>query len=82
MQTKTFTLPTYLATALINGDMTGLEDSDVPAYEAALQLAGNGNYVSMGDDEWFSWSNDLPGKAGRLGGNVAEFMVLSHESEE
>ena len=77
MKTATVTLPTYLASALINGDLSGLDTpEDQLAYEAACELAEGGSYVDCSEESWFSWSNDLPGAAGSLGSDVAEFTIL------
>lgn len=77
--TKTFTLPTYLAPPLINGDYSGLGDDDVPAVEAALLLAAGGHFVAVADDGHYSRINDLPGSLGYMHGDVATFTVLFTE---
>lgn len=77
MKTTTFILPTYLASALINGDTSGLDGTnDMAALVAAEDLADGGSYIDVSDDTWFSRQNDLPGRAGRLGGAVATYTVL------
>jgi hypothetical protein len=77
MKTTKVTLPTFLASALINGDLSGLDDNeDMGYYEQALQLAQGGTYIDVSEDSWFSWTNDLPGK--RFGADVAEYTILWH----
>lgn len=82
MKTATVVLPSYLASALINGDVTGLENRDMPEYEAALALLEEypgGSYVDVGDS-YMSRSNDLPGPS--LLTDVAEFTILYRDDDE
>ncbi len=72
-KTETFVLPAFLASALINGDVSGLEESDNKWLEAALKLAEPGHYVDVGE-EYFAHRCDLPGF--NMGADVAEFTVL------
>lgn len=67
-------LPAFLASALINGDTSGLEDSDMPHYESALKLAEGGSYVDVGEETYFSRTCDLPGF--RLGADMAVYTIL------
>lgn len=75
--TRMFRLPAYLASALINGDVTGLGDEPdaLKVVEAAEKLASPGHYVGVGEDTRFAWYCDLPGW-GRRGVDVADFTVL------
>lgn len=77
IHTKTYRLPTFLATALINGDISGLEESDMQWVEAAIKLASGGSYVDVGEESHFASYCDLPGF--RLGCDVADFTVLYHD---
>lgn len=72
---ETATLPAFLASALINGDTSGLEDPDMKHYEAALQYAEPGSYVSVGEETFFSYSCDLP-SWGRMGAEMVEYTIL------
>lgn len=76
MNTKTETaiFPTFLASALINGDTSGLSEEDMPWLEAANAYAAPGHIVSCGEDSWFAWSCDLPGFD--LGADVCEYTIL------
>jgi hypothetical protein len=68
-------LPAFLASALLNGDLTGLEDSDMPIYEAALAYCKGYRVVDVNVGEsYFSHSCDLPM---RFAGDVAEYTLLS-----
>jgi len=73
---RTVKLPAFLASALINGDTSGLEGCDMPAYYAALKLAEGGSYVDVGEAS-FSWGTyDLLASAGgNLGGDYADYTI-------
>ncbi len=81
MKTIKVTLPAYMASALINGDVSGLDDRDLPYLEMALGIAARegGYFVGCGDEPSFQhrvW--DLPG---HLGCDVLEYEILC-EGEE
>lgn len=71
--TTTAVLPAFLASALINGDTSSLDDGDMQWYEEALKYAGDGQYVDVGEP-YFAWRNELPGF--NLGADVAEYTIL------
>jgi hypothetical protein len=77
MRSETVTLPAFLAPALINGDTSGLEESDMKWVEAAHAYCAPGHIVSCGDGTWFAWRNDLPGF--NLGCDVMEYTILYPE---
>lgn len=66
-------LPAFLASAIINGDVSGLEEGDNKWLEAALKYAEPGYYVDVGES-YFSKSTDLPLRWG--GGDVAEYTIM------
>lgn len=74
MKTETRTLPAHWAPYLINGDATGLDDSDEKECDAYMEREGLPAPVDCGE-AYFAWRND----ANRLGGDVCEFTFLIHE---
>lgn len=74
MRAATATLPAFLASALINGDTSGLEDRDLPWVDAAHAYAAPGRIVSAEGEAFFSWSCELPGF--KLGADMLEFVIL------
>jgi hypothetical protein len=74
MTSYTIILPAFLASALINGDMSGLNDEDLVWVERVVAYASPGRIVSCDEDTWFSRSNDLPGYT--LACDVARYTVL------
>ena len=69
----TYTLPLYWASALINGDLSGLEENEIDELDRFLERESNPYFVDVSEETWFSWSND----ANRLGGDVAEFKAIA-----
>lgn len=74
IRAETVTLPAFLASALINGDLSGLSDGDERWVEAAVAYCAPGRIVSCSDEEFFSWSCDLPGF--NKGANMLEYTVI------
>lgn len=73
---RTVKLPAFLASALINGDLSGLEDRYMPVYEAALKLAEGGYYVDVGEASFSCGAYALPASAGgNLGGDYADYTI-------
>lgn len=74
LNTETYILPAYWASALINDDYTGLEESDIEAIEAFLFANKEqiGSCIDVSEDSWFAHSND----AINLGCDVATFTFL------
>lgn len=79
MRIETITLPAFLASALINGDVSGLSDEDSDWLMKALEYVGAGRVVSCAEETHFSRYCDLPGF--RLGADMLEYTVLYPESE-
>lgn len=80
MRSETVTLPAFLASALINGDVSGLDDADMKWLEAAHEYVSPGHIVSTEGEGYFAWSCDLPGYT--LGGDVLEYVVLYTEASQ
>lgn len=85
IEVDTVTLPSYWASALVNGDDSGLEDNEIAMVEAACgRLAADGWYVvdvardddGNGEDARFTWSYQLycP-EADCSGGDVLDYVV-------
>lgn len=77
---ETVTLPAFLAPALINGDVSGIEDSpeDMALLDKALAYVAPGHIVSCGEESFFTRYTDLgPG----LVCDALTYTVLYHESE-
>jgi len=74
MKTKELILPAFLASALINGELTGLEDRDLPIYEEILEATKGWNPVDVGEpyfDDIYSPT------VGHFAGDVAVYTFLS-----
>lgn len=71
-------LPAFLASAIVNGDLSGFDtDEDAALYEAALKYIGEGHVVDVGES-YFSHGCDLPGV--RFIGEVADYTVIYDEA--
>ncbi len=74
MRTETVVMPAFLASALINGDVSGLSDGDERWVEAAHEYCAPGRIVSCDGEPFFARSCELPGF--RLGADMLEYTVL------
>ena len=72
---ETYVLPVYWASALINGDDSGLEDDEIK--EIAAFCKGLGPCVDVSEEEEFSCTND----ANDMGGAVATFTFQILEED-
>lgn len=75
IETHTITFPAHWASAVVNGDESGLDDAEIARMNAWLEdeLAGGWYVVSTTEDEpRFTWSYDL------YGGNADGGMVLDY----
>lgn len=75
IETSTVTLPAFLAPALINGDISSIEDSpdDLETFERALaHIAGWNITLDSGAEPFFSDSSDI----GDFAGDVLEFTLF------
>lgn len=77
MKVEKVTMPAFLASALINGDVSGLEYHDLPWVEAAYAYCSPGHIVSCEGEPFFSRWCDLPGWS--LGADMLEYEVLYEE---
>ena len=77
-----YTLPEWTLPALINGDLSGLANSEIDALDALHvdidQYAGNRpfHWSIREEDPYFAPCNDLPGLHGNEGSNVAEVDLV------
>ncbi len=69
MNTATYTLPAYWASALVNGDQSALTDEQAHQVLDWLELEKPGTCVGCSEEAFFSWVND----AGTLGGDCLFF---------
>lgn len=77
MTSQTVKLPAFLASALVNGDESGLTEEDSVWLARAREYVAPGDVVDVGEP-YFSWTCELPGW-GRLGADMADFVVLYPE---
>jgi hypothetical protein len=64
MKTEILTLPAHWACALINGDFSGLEESEAQEFEAwqsAASADGFGFCIDASEESFFSTSHDARG---------------------
>ena len=77
MKTETYILPVYWASYIINGDASSFSLHDDGDEELAFidNFLGtiDGYCVNVGDESWFSWTND---SGNGLGGDVAEYTFI------
>lgn len=78
MKLETFELPTFWASALINGDTSGLSDEDEKALDAftdwMVKEYGSCHCLDVqGDGDNFRWRHDAT-SFGVLACNVADFV--------
>lgn len=63
METITFILPEIFASALINDDYSGLEETDINELNAFISDSSEENHcfycVGCSEESFFSWSNDI-----------------------
>ena len=69
MKTQTYKLPAYWASALINADYSGMEDSEEKELNEWLEYTKPGYCIDCSEESFFSWRNDANG----LGGDCLEF---------
>ena len=69
IETETYILPAYWASALINNDWSGMDDQEEQELNNWLEQVKPGSCVGCSDYGYFSYRND----AGMLAGDVLEF---------
>lgn len=72
--TKHVQLPAFLASALINGDTSGLDESDLKWVAIAEKYAGRGRFIDCSDETYFSNLCELPGF--NLGADMCEYTIM------
>lgn len=79
IETGTITLPVYWASALINGDTSGMDDDEIASMDNYIQDAcfNEGWRVvdCVEDTERFTWSFNLYG-GDCAGGDVCDYTIL------
>jgi Ca2+-binding RTX toxin-like protein len=79
IEVDTITLPSYWASALINGDYSGLNDGEAQRCKAEVDfLAGAKSYVvsDVEDSQRFTWHYNLyDPEAGVSGGEVMDYVI-------
>lgn len=79
METDTVTLPAYWASAIINGDYSGLDVGEVERCSAAVAtLAAEGwSFVDCADESRFTQHYDLYDQGATCsGGDVLEYTII------
>jgi hypothetical protein len=78
MQTRTLIGAAYWASALINGDRSGLSDEEKIALDRwmKIELKEDESVIDCGDP-YFSWSYALFTHADANGGDLVEYTVIS-----
>jgi hypothetical protein len=71
IKATTYTLPSYWASYLINGDASGLEAGEQETIDAFVAKEGNPHFVYCGEEPYFSRYND----AGTLAGDVVQYTA-------
>ena len=80
IKVETITGPAHLASALINGDTSGLDESGEADLAHFLDYIEGYSIVSTTEDEpWFTWSFELHGGRNK-GGMVIDY--IAHKIEE
>jgi len=72
LEKVTYTLPSYWASYLINGDSSGISDKDKAECDSFIARMELPAPVDCSTESWFSWHND----ATDLGGDVMEYTFL------
>lgn len=76
----TITGPAHLASALINGDISGLDhETGMDELEHFLKYAEGHDIVGTEGEEYFTWSYDLHGGLNARGGTVIDYVAYVEE---
>jgi hypothetical protein len=73
-QATTYTLPTWTASYLINGDAEGLSAEDIARVDAFCEREDHPHFTAIEEGESFAWFTDLDNK--REGCTVATFHAF------
>jgi hypothetical protein len=55
---NTYILPSYWASALINGDYSGMEDGEEKILNEWIKRVKPGYCVGCSEESWFQWGHD------------------------
>jgi hypothetical protein len=67
--TQTYILPAHWASAIINADNSGLEDSDIADIQDFMERVKPGYCVGCSEEPYFAHWNDY----NNIGGNMLDF---------
>lgn len=81
LETYAATLPSHWASALINGDRSGMSDEDEKELDRVLELNPQWNMPVDCEDVGFCWRHDAS-DFGVLAGDCCEFTYLEDEHED
>ena len=76
-----YTIPEWTLPYIINNDPSGLEDDEIEAVDNFVNSLPKGGIIDVDEDEngniqtFFSHTNDLPGKHGKLGNTCVDVKV-------
>lgn len=73
IKTETYSLPSYWASYLINGDASGMEDAEQAQADRFLSDKNLGGAMGCSDEAEFSRSHDAQYITGNLAGDVMNF---------
>jgi len=76
IQVETFTAPAYWASALINGDTTGMEDKEIATMEAWCESIAPWEIIDVVDncEPYFTWDY-AQYESGIYGGDVLDYIA-------
>jgi hypothetical protein len=75
MEITTITGPAHLASALINGDLSGMEPDDLETLRGFEKYADGYEIIDAPGEPYFSWSCDLYGATYR-GGDLIDYTAI------
>lgn len=76
MKTLDYTLPECFASYLVNGDLSGLNNTDIEIINDFLENENLGACINVSEDSFFAWRHDCP----KIGGaTCAVFTFLVKE---
>ena len=76
-----FPLPSHWASAVINGDYSGLDDNECALCQAELEMFGvaGWDFVDIEGEPYFTWDYRRYGGDAE-GGEVADFVAVQRQS--
>ena len=76
LEVQEFTAPSHWASALVNGDYSGLDDDDAAACDAFASSLPD-MVVSCEDEEFFTWNHDAAPFVDVPGATCLTYIVLT-----